>query len=403
MTPRAHATGSRAATPPAATRSRTSASRSSRARRPAVLGPNGGGKTTLFRALLGELPVRRGTVELAGRPAYVPQTERTRLDFPVSALDVALMGAYGRTPWLPAPRRADRAAAAAALERVGLADEAQRAVRHALRRPAPAGADRPRARAGRAGAAARRAALRRRRGQRRAASRPCSASCAAEGRALLMATHDVHQARRLRPRAVPEPPPGGLRAAGRRRSPRPCSRRPTAPSWWCSRAGPRRSPSTTTRTDGLAHRPVRRRVHAARAGRGARARPRLRAARRLGAAVPPELRRRVAQPRHAARARARRAAGRAARAGRRRGRARGRRGDRARGPRRAARRGHRSGRRGLGAVRPRGAAGARARARRRGSRSCCSATCSASRPATSRRPPRSPAASPWRSRSRTAG
>ena len=52
----------------------------------AVLGPNGGGKSTLFRALLGELAHRRGTVELAGRPSYVPQTERARLDFPVSCL-----------------------------------------------------------------------------------------------------------------------------------------------------------------------------------------------------------------------------------------------------------------------------------------------------------------------------
>ena len=59
----------------------------------AVLGPNGGGKTTLFRALLGDLPVREGVVELEGPPAYVPQTDRTRLDFPVSALDVVLMGA----------------------------------------------------------------------------------------------------------------------------------------------------------------------------------------------------------------------------------------------------------------------------------------------------------------------
>jgi manganese/iron transport system ATP-binding protein/manganese/zinc/iron transport system ATP- binding protein len=90
----------------------------------AVLGPNGGGKTTLFRALLGELPVRRGTVELAGRPAYVPQTDRTRLDFPVSALDVVLMGAYHRTrPWRRIAR-ADRAAAHAALERVAMADAA---------------------------------------------------------------------------------------------------------------------------------------------------------------------------------------------------------------------------------------------------------------------------------------
>ena len=88
-----------------------------------VLGPNGGGKTTLFRALIGELEPLAGHVRLNGRPAYVAQTERTRLDFPVSAFDVALMGglAHGRW-WLP-PRRADRAAARGALERVGLAAE----------------------------------------------------------------------------------------------------------------------------------------------------------------------------------------------------------------------------------------------------------------------------------------
>jgi len=92
----------------------------------AVLGPNGGGKTTLFRALLGELPLRRGTVELAARPAYVPQTDRTRHDFPVSALDVVLMGAYARTPAWRRVARADRDAAKATLDRVGLADRARR-------------------------------------------------------------------------------------------------------------------------------------------------------------------------------------------------------------------------------------------------------------------------------------
>jgi ABC-type Mn2+/Zn2+ transport system ATPase subunit len=91
----------------------------------AVLGPNGGGKTTLFRALLDELPVRRGTVELSSPPAYVPQTDRTRLDFPVSALDVVLMGAYARTRAWRRVARADREAARAALERVGLADRAR--------------------------------------------------------------------------------------------------------------------------------------------------------------------------------------------------------------------------------------------------------------------------------------
>ncbi len=88
-----------------------------------VLGPNGGGKTTLFRALMGELEPLAGRVDLSGRPAYVAQTERTRLDFPVSAFDVALMGglAHGRW-WLP-PRRSERTAARVALERVGLAAE----------------------------------------------------------------------------------------------------------------------------------------------------------------------------------------------------------------------------------------------------------------------------------------
>ena len=91
----------------------------------AVLGPNGGGKTTLFRALLGELPAVAGTAAIDGATAYVPQTERSRLDFPVSALDVALMGAYARTPWFRRVSAADRAGGLAALDRVGLADQAR--------------------------------------------------------------------------------------------------------------------------------------------------------------------------------------------------------------------------------------------------------------------------------------
>jgi ABC-type Mn2+/Zn2+ transport system ATPase subunit len=90
----------------------------------AVLGPNGGGKTTLFRALLGEIEPAAGTADLNARTAYVAQTDRTSLDFPVTALDVALMGALGRGRWWLPPGRADRRDAAAALGRVGLATEA---------------------------------------------------------------------------------------------------------------------------------------------------------------------------------------------------------------------------------------------------------------------------------------
>lgn len=89
-----------------------------------VLGPNGGGKTTLFRVLLGELAARQGRVILGGSVASVPQGDHARLDFPVSALDVALMGAYGRTPWWRRLAKGDRDAAKDALQRVGLEDRA---------------------------------------------------------------------------------------------------------------------------------------------------------------------------------------------------------------------------------------------------------------------------------------
>jgi ABC-type Mn2+/Zn2+ transport system ATPase subunit len=85
----------------------------------AVLGPNGGGKTTLFRVLLGQLRPVHGS-HTAPRCAVVPQTERSRLDYPVSALDVAVMGSIGRLPWWRRPGRAEREAALDALRSVGL-------------------------------------------------------------------------------------------------------------------------------------------------------------------------------------------------------------------------------------------------------------------------------------------
>jgi ABC-type Mn2+/Zn2+ transport system ATPase subunit len=93
-------------------------------RRTAVLGPNGGGKTTLFRALTGELAPVAGRVHAPSRCGVVPQTERSRLDFPVSALDVALMGAVSRLAWWQRPGRAERERARTALARVGLAEQA---------------------------------------------------------------------------------------------------------------------------------------------------------------------------------------------------------------------------------------------------------------------------------------
>lgn len=90
--------------------------------RMALLGPNGGGKTTLLRALLGELRPLAGELRVGARCGTVPQTERARLDYPVSALDVAAMGTLARLPWWRRPGRRERQAAMEALRRVGLDD-----------------------------------------------------------------------------------------------------------------------------------------------------------------------------------------------------------------------------------------------------------------------------------------
>lgn len=91
-----------------------------------VLGPNGGGKTTLFRVILGELRPLRGSIEVGGRRGYVPQTERSRLDYPVSALDVALMGTLTRVPWWRRVGAQEKAKAHEALEAVGLRELARK-------------------------------------------------------------------------------------------------------------------------------------------------------------------------------------------------------------------------------------------------------------------------------------
>lgn len=91
-----------------------------------LLGPNGGGKTTFFRALVGELTPVAGELSVAAPVAYLPQLDRSRVDFPVSALEVVLMGLISERRFWQRARRADRARALDALARVGLADAAGR-------------------------------------------------------------------------------------------------------------------------------------------------------------------------------------------------------------------------------------------------------------------------------------
>jgi manganese transport system ATP-binding protein len=103
-----------------------------------LVGMNGSGKSTLFKSVLGLVRPDAGTVRILGdAPAaarrhravgYVPQSEEVDWTFPVSVRDVVLTGRYGHLGTTRRPRRDDHTAVADAVERVGLADLADRQI-----------------------------------------------------------------------------------------------------------------------------------------------------------------------------------------------------------------------------------------------------------------------------------
>ena len=93
-----------------------------------IVGPNAGGKTTLLKLILGLLKPTSGTIRVFGLPpvkvrsriGYMPQQASLDPLFPVSVLDVVLMGRLGNGKDLGFYRRADKEAAADALRKVEL-------------------------------------------------------------------------------------------------------------------------------------------------------------------------------------------------------------------------------------------------------------------------------------------
>jgi manganese/zinc/iron transport system ATP- binding protein len=101
-----------------------------------IVGPNGAGKSTLIRAMMGLVPAASGYVRFFGGPleqsrqrvAYVPQRSSVDWDFPTNALDVVLMGRYGRVGLLRRPRASDVEVAHDALRKVGMHEFARRQI-----------------------------------------------------------------------------------------------------------------------------------------------------------------------------------------------------------------------------------------------------------------------------------
>lgn len=104
----------------------------------ALVGVNGAGKSTIFKAIMGFVPLSAGTVSIFGEPAsaalkknlvaYVPQAEEVDWSFPVLVEDVVMMGRYGHMNFFRIPTKRDHLMVEEALARVNMLDYRKRQI-----------------------------------------------------------------------------------------------------------------------------------------------------------------------------------------------------------------------------------------------------------------------------------
>lgn len=95
-----------------------------------IIGPNGGGKTTLLKLIMGFLKPSSGNISIFSKPStsaiqqisYVPQSLRFDKQFPISVMELVMGGRLAHLPWYGMFSKKDKEIALHALERVGLVD-----------------------------------------------------------------------------------------------------------------------------------------------------------------------------------------------------------------------------------------------------------------------------------------
>lgn len=101
-----------------------------------IIGPNGAGKSTLLKAILNLIAIDSGSIKILGenlkenrsRVAYVPQRNQYDWDFPIHVMDAVLIGTYPSLGIFKRPKKSDKAWALECLEKVGLAQYANRQI-----------------------------------------------------------------------------------------------------------------------------------------------------------------------------------------------------------------------------------------------------------------------------------